>query len=234
MNRYRGILGVCNNPLKIFLLLQLFLIKEKDVTLTGDSTFLQTYSLDVNTGHVIQESSNMLSSRGIRIPSNNEEKTCAPVSSSLQQLFKCLMCEKISFDSGDSTTETPRHCSNCIKKFNLQHFLESQDDAMVSNKPCKCTTCGKAFRYMSSLNRHLVVHSGEKRYTCPVCNKAFTQQAHLKTHAAMHTGEKPFHCPVCNMAFSRKGNLKRHLQVHKGVKFYECDACKPRSVERSN
>lgn len=227
------VLSMYNIPLKMFLLLQLFLIKDKDVTLTGDSRFLQTYTLDVNAGHITQESRNMLS-RGIRLSSNSDEKNCEHVSSSLQQLFKCPMCEKIVFENGNSATEAPRHCSECIKKFNMRHFLESQDDSVISNKPCKCTTCGKAFRYMSSLNRHLVVHSGEKRYTCPVCSKAFTQQAHLKTHASMHTGEKPFRCPVCNLAFSRKGNLKRHLQVHKGVKFYECDACKPRQVHRNN
>ncbi|XP_021926630.1 zinc finger protein 492-like isoform X2 [Zootermopsis nevadensis] len=214
--------------------IQLFLIKDKDVTLTGDSSSPQTYTLDVNAGHVIQESSNMLPSRGIHLSSNSDEKNCASVSSSPQRLSKCLMCDKIFLNHGIPATEVPRHCSDCMKKFNMPHFLESQDVSVVSNKPCKCTTCGKAFRYMSSLNRHVVVHSGEKRYTCSVCNKAFTQKAHLKTHASMHTGEKPFQCPVCNMAFSRKGNLKRHLQVHKGVKFYECDACKPRPVQRSN
>ena len=124
--------------------------------------------------------------------------------------------------------ENPYSCSECVKTFPSQSFLQAHmklSHAMTKskkvNEPIACGECGRIFISKSKLTLHEQVHR-RNRLRCEVCSVRYPTFDELMKHVC---GENPYSCPECPQTFKNRKRLNRHLaHTHNGNR-YGCRFC---------
>lgn len=181
----------------------------------------------------------------------SEEKNNNNTIHTVENPFKCSICEQIFTRSGNLKVhmrlyhkdENPFKCSVCkqtfsqFSKFTIhmrKHGIYSDDK---HHKNFTCTICQHAFTYSYHLTRHMRVHTLEKPFECSLCKRMFTcaEHVHMREHGIrIRTKDRPLNCIICQQTFSQYSNLNRHMRAHTGEKPFQCIICKATFTRSDN